>query len=233
MTDYNIKLKRQDLLGLLSTDNGMADILTDVLNQVLDAQCAEQLKAGPYERSEERQDYRNGYRTRTLFTRVGPLTLRVPQTREGCFSSDIFAQYQRSEKAFVLGLMEMYLQGVSTRKVKKVTEALCGVSFSKSTVSDLCVGLDASIQAWRNRSLKDKRYPFLIVDALVIDIRRDGAIRSSGMLIVYGVNEQGYREPLDFMVADSECESSWSELFKRLKARGHKTSRQPVIWLKS
>ena len=220
MDNYDIKLKREDLLGLLSSNDGMADILTDVINQVLEAQCTEQLKAAPYERSEERQAYRNGYRTRTLYTRVGPLSLRVPQTRNGEFSTDIFNKYQRSEQAFVLGLMEMYVQGVSTRKVKKVTEALCGASFSKSTVNQLCVNLDAVVNAWRNRELTDKRYPFLIVDALVIDIRRDGAIRSSGMLIVYGVNEQGYREPLDFMVADSETEASWMELFKRLKARG-------------
>ena len=220
MDNYDIKLKREDLLGLLSRNDGMADILTDVINQVLEAQCTEQLKAAPYERSEERQAYRNGYRTRTLYTRVGPLSLRVPQTRNGEFSTEIFNKYQRSEQAFVLGLMEMYVQGVSTRKVKKVTEALCGASFSKSTVSQLCVNLDAVVNAWRNRELTGKRYPFLIVDALVIDIRRDGAIRSSGMLIVYGVNEQGYREPLDFMVADSETEASWMELFKRLKARG-------------
>ena len=220
MDNYDIKLKREDLLGLLSSNDGMADILTDVINQVLEAQCTEQLKAAPYERSEERQAYRNGYRTRTLYTRVGPLSLRVPQTRNGEFSTDIFNKYQRSEQAFVLGLMEMYVQGASTRKVKKVTEALCGASFSKSTVNQLCVNLDAVVNAWRNRELTDKRYPFLIVDALVIDIRRDGAIRSSGMLIVYGVNEQGYREPLDFMVADSETEASWMELFKRLKARG-------------
>ncbi len=222
MDNYDIKLKREDLLGLLSSNDGMADILTDVINQVLEAQCTEQLKAEPYERSEERQAYRNGYRTRTLYTRVGPLSLRVPQTRNGEFSTDIFNKYQRSEQAFVLGLMEMYVQGVSTRKVKKVTEALCGVSFSKSTVSQLCVGLDAVVNAWRHRDLTDKRYPFLIVDALVIDVRRDGAIRSSGMLIVYGVNEKGYREPLDFMLADSETGASWIEMFKRLKSRGLK-----------
>ncbi len=146
--------------------------------------------------------------------------MRVPQTRNGEFSTEIFNKYQRSEQAFVLGLMEMYIQGVSTRKVKKVTETLCGVSFSKSTVSQLCVGLDAVVNAWRNRDLTHKHYPFLIVDALVIDIRRDEAIRSSDMLIVYGINEQGYREPLDFIVADSETESSWVEIFKRLKSRG-------------
>lgn len=220
MDGYNIKLKPEDLVGLLTENDTMAQLLTSIINQVLEAQCTEHLKAEPYERSEDRQAYRNGYRPRTLYTRVGPLTLRVPQTRDGSFSTDIFNKYQRSEQAFVLAIMEMYLQGVSTRKVAKVTEALCGANFSKSTVSQLCVNLDAIVNAWRNRNLKDKKYPFLIVDALVIDIRRDAAIRSSGMLIVYGVNESGQREPLDFMVADSESESSWIALFKRLKSRG-------------
>lgn len=219
MSDYNIKLKQEDLVALLTENDAMAQLLTSVINQVLEAQCTEHLKAERYERVDERQAYRNGYRARTLYTRVGPLTLRVPQTRDGSFSTDIFNKYQRSEQAFVLSIMEMYLQGVSTRKVAKITEALCGVSFSKSTVSQLCVGLDAVVSSWKNRHLKDK-YPFLVVDALVIDVRRDAAIRSSGMLIVYGINENGYREPLDCMLADSESESSWVDLFKRLKSRG-------------
>lgn len=96
MDGYDIKLKPADLVGLLSKNDGMATLLTDVLNQVLDAQCTEQLKAKPFERNNERQGYRNGYRTRTLYTRVGPLTLRVPQTREGEFSTDIFKACQRA-----------------------------------------------------------------------------------------------------------------------------------------
>ena len=223
MDGYDIKLKPEDLVGLLTENDAMSQLLTNVLNQVLDAQCTEQLKAKPFERNEERQGYRNGYRPRTLFTRVGPLTLRVPQTRDGQFCTEIFSKYQRSEQALVLSLMEMYLQGVSTRKVTKITEELCGVSFSKSMVSQLCTNLDAVIKAWRGRSLSDKKYPFLIVDALVIDVRRDGAIRSTGALIVYGVNEIGTREPLDILIADSETESSWNDLFKRLKDRGLKT----------
>ena len=223
MDAYDIKLKPADLVGLLTENDAMANLLTSVLNQVLDAQCTEQLKAKPFERSDERQGYRNGYRPRTLFTRVGPLTLQVPQTREGQFSTEIFKRYQRSEQALVLSLMEMYLQGVSTRKVTKITEELCGASFSKSMVSQLCANLDAVIRAWRSRSLADKKYPFLIVDALVIDVRRDGAIRSTGALIAYGVNEAGNREPLDLLIADSETESSWNDLFKCLKERGLKT----------
>jgi transposase-like protein len=166
MSDYDIKLADHKLTGLLNESEGMAALVESVVNQVLEAQMTEHLGAERYVQSNNREGYRNGYRNRTLYTRVGPLTLRIPQTRDGSFSTDIFKRYQRSEQAFVLGLMEMYLQGVSTRKVTKVTEELCGVSFSKSTVSQLCIDLDARLKAWRNRPLKGRHYPFLIVDAL-------------------------------------------------------------------
>ena len=220
MAEYDIKLKQEDLVALFTKNEAMSTLLESALNQVLEAQMVEHLGAERYEHSEERVGYRNGYRERTIYTRVGTLTLRVPQTRDGSFSTEIFQRYQRSEQGFVLALMEMYLQGVSTRKVKKVTEKLCGVSFSKSTVSQLCTGLDARLNAWRNRPLGDKKYPFLMVDALVVDCRRDEAIRSTGVLIVYGVNEKGQREPLDLLIADSENETSWDELFQSLKKRG-------------
>lgn len=221
MADYDFKLKQQDLVGLLTENNAMKHLVESVVNQVLEAQMTEHLGAERYEHAgDTRVGYRNGYRCRQLYTRVGPLTLRVPQTRDGSFSTDIFKRYQRHEQAFILGLMEMYIQGVSTRKVSRITEELCGASFSKSTVSELSTQLDIRLEAWRNRSLHDKRYPFLLVDALVVDIRRDEAIRSSGVLIVYGVNESGQREPLDLLIADSENEASWDELFQRLKDRG-------------
>jgi putative transposase len=222
MSGYDIKIDKEELVALFSKKEALGDLLTTVVNQVLESQMDEHLGAERYEHNGERQGYRNGYRTRQLYTRVGPLTLRVPQTRDGSFSTELFKRYQRHEQAFVLGLMEMYLQGVSTRKVTKVTQELCGVSFSKSTVSQLCLELDVRLKAWRSRSLSTKRYPFLIVDALVVDIRRDEAIRSSGILIAYGVTDDGIREPLDLLVADSENESSWDELFKSLKQRGLK-----------
>ena len=136
MADYDIKLNGNDLVGLLTENEAMSNLVETIVNQVLDAQMSEHLGAERYEHSEERQGYRNGYRARTLYTRVGKLTLRVPQTRDGSFCTTVFERYQRHEQAFVLTLMEMYLTGVSTRKVTKITEALCGVSFSKSTVSD-------------------------------------------------------------------------------------------------
>ena len=137
-----------------------------------EAEMTEHLGAERYERTETRQAYRNGYRARRLSTRVGTLTLRVPQSRDGSFSTELFSRYQRSEQALVLALMEMVLQGVSTRKVKKITEELCGTSFSKSTVSRLCQGLDARVKAWQERPLDGTKYPFVIVRALVVKVRR-------------------------------------------------------------
>lgn len=220
MTDYDLKINRTKLLDLLSRDDAMAELVSTVLNQVLEAEMKDHLGAEHHERSDTRTGYRNGYRTRTLTTRVGPLILHVPQTRDGEFSTALFRRYQRSEQAFVLGLMEMYVQGVSTRKVSAITEELCGVSFSKSTVSGLCQELDQRLNTWRCRSLENKRYPFILIDALVIDVRRDEAICSTAALIAYGINEKGQRETLDIQISDSESEHSWDCFFKQLKDRG-------------
>ena len=166
MTEYDIKLKREDMVALLTENNAMSTLVEEVINQVLQAEMTEHLNAERYAHEDGRTGYRNGTRVRQLYTRVGTLTLRVPQTRDGSFSTEIFKRYQRSEQALLSALMEMYLQGVSTRKVTKITEELCGVSFSKSTVSDLCVELDARIHAWKTRRFDNQRYPFMIVDAL-------------------------------------------------------------------
>ena len=222
MADYDVKLKKENLLALLTESDAMSQLIEQVLNQVLEAQMTEHLNAEKFEHSSDRQGYRNGYRTRQLYTRVGKLTLRVPQTRDGSFSTEIFKRYQRSEQALVSSLMEMYLQGVSTRKVSKITEELCGVQFSKSTVSQVCVELDARIAEWKNRRFDEKRFPFVIVDALVTDVRRDHAVRSTGILIAYGVNEQGYREILGLWLEDSETEAGWATVFKELKEPGLK-----------
>jgi transposase-like protein len=125
----------------------------------------QRIGAAPYERSENRKGHRNGYKPRTLKTRVGTLQLLVPQDRESTFSTQLFARYQRNEKALVLALMQMYIEGVSTRKVKDITEELCGTSFSKSLVSSLAKELDSELERWRNRPLEQKAYPYLFVDA--------------------------------------------------------------------
>ncbi len=127
---------------------------------------AEKLQAGPHERSVDRRGYRNGYRYREMKTGVGTLELAIPRTRDGQCSTDLFSRYQRSKQALVLALMEMIINGVSTRKVRRVTEELCGTSFSKFTVSNLCKALDPVVTAWNERDLGEKAYPFVIVDAM-------------------------------------------------------------------
>ena len=123
---------------------------------------------------------------RTFRTRVGTLNLAVPQDREGTFSTQLFARYQRNEKALVLALMQMYVEGVSTRKVKEVTEELCGTSFSKSLVSSLAGSLDSELSAWRNRRLEADAYPYLFVDARYEKARVDGRVVSQGVLVASG-----------------------------------------------
>ena len=220
MAQYHITVNDELLHGLLTRDEGLSKLLEQVLNQILEAQVEEQLGARRYERTEERKGYRNGSYPRQLTTRVGRLTLRVPRTRDGEFSTELFQRYQRSEQALVLALMEMVVNGVSTRKITQITEELCGTSFSKSTVSSLCKGLDPIIQDWNYRSLHEHVYPFVLVDAIYTKVREDGRVRSRAVLIATGVNEEGYREILGLQIGNSESESSWSEFFGWLKNRG-------------
>ena len=138
----------------------------------------------------------------------------------GGFSTQLFARYQRNEKALVLALMEMYVEGVSTRKVREITEVLCGTSFSKSLVSELAGQLDAELDAWRHRPLTETTYPYLSVDARYEHVRQDGRIVSQGVLIVASVRADGHREILVVAVADTESEATYHHLFADLKARG-------------
>ncbi len=220
MAHHQITLDDQTIQALVEQkDQALARLLQQVLNQVLEAQVTEYLQADRYERTEERRGYRNGARSRQLTTRVGTLTLEVPRTRDGEFSPPLFERYQRQEKALVLTLMEMVVNGVSTRKIRRVTEELCGTEFSKSTVSELAKGLDAAVQQWRTRSLAETRYPFLIVDALVLKIR-SGAVRPRSGCVVTGINAAGYREILGFWIGDSESKQTWTAVFTDLKDRG-------------
>jgi transposase-like protein len=223
MAQYNITIDSEILHYLFvkgTKDEKLAKLLESVLNQILAAQATEQIKAEPYERTEKRQDYRNGYYSRSLITRVGTLTLRVPRLRNGKFSTDLFNRYQRSERALLLALMEMVVNGVSTRKIEEITYELCGTEFSKSTISELCKNLDPIITAWNSRPLREKSFPFVIVDAMVIRVREEGRVRQRSVLIAVGINEDGYREVLGLMIGDSESEDSWSEFFSWLKQRG-------------
>ena len=200
-------------------EDGLLNLMQDVVQRVLEEELAAFLQAEPHERTEERMGYRNGYKPRTLTTRLGRMELMVPKDREGRFQTELFERYQRSEKALMLSLVEMYVHGVSTRKVKAITEALCGLDISKSQVSRLAKGLDEDIHAWRFRKL-EKDYPYLVVDARYEKIRINHQVVSQGVLLVVGIGSDGYREILGTWVADSENETSWSEVFKELKERG-------------
>ena len=223
MAQYQITVD-SDLLHQLflgnSRDESMKKLMESIINQVLQGQMTEQLAVERYERNDERRGYRNGTYPHQLTTRVGKLTLRVPRMRDGKFSTDLFARYQRSEQALVLALMEMVVNGVSTRKVKHITEELCGTEFSKSTISDLCKRLDPIVMAWNDRPLSDTKYPFVLVDAMYLKVREQGRVRSRGVLIGVGVNADGQREVLGMMTGDTENEETWSRFFQWLKSRG-------------
>jgi putative transposase len=223
MAQDHRRLAEEVAQGILLDDPGfLKEIVERVLQELLEAEMTEHVGAAPYERSEGRTGHRNGYKPRALRTRVGTLNLLVPQDREGTFSTRLFSRYQRNEKALVLALMEMYVEGVSTRKVKDITEELCGTSFSKSLVSSLAGRLDVELSAWRSRRLEAGAYPYLFVDARYEKVRVGSRIVSQGVLIASAVREDGFREVVAVEVADTESEATYQELFRSLKGRGLK-----------
>jgi putative transposase len=221
MTTDHRKVSAQIAQGILLEDpDFLHEIVERVLQEMLEAEMTEHIGAAPYERSATRTGHRNGHKPRTLRTRVGTLNLLVPQDREGTFSTRLFSRYQRNEKALVLALMEMYVEGVSTRKVKEITEELCGTSFSKSLVSSLAGSLDSELEAWRSRRLEAQAYPYVFVDARYEKVRVDHKVVNQGVLVVSGVRDDGLREILGVEVADTESEATYQELFRSLKRRG-------------
>ena len=221
MAEDHRRLAEEVAQGILLDDPGfLKEIVERVLQELLEAEMTEHIGAAPYERTEKRTGHRNGYKPRTLRTRVGTLNLLVPQDREGTFSTRLFSCYQRNEKALVLALMEMYVEGVSTRKVKDVTEQLCGTSFSKSLVSSLASRLDAELEAWRSRPLEAEGYPYVFVDARYEKVRVAHKVISQGVLVVSAVRDDGFREIVGLEVADTESEATYQELFRSLKRRG-------------
>jgi len=180
----------------------------------------EHLRAEPSERTAERRGWRDGSYERQLTTRVGTLELEVPRDQKGTFQTSLFERYQWSEKVLVLALMQMVVQGVSTRQVKKITTELCGREFSRQTVSRLAVGLDEQVTTWAERSLEKQEYLFLVLDAMQVKVRRQGAVRSTTVLLAVGISEAGQREILGLDVAFGETREGWRRFIDRLKARG-------------
>jgi transposase-like protein len=206
---------------LLDDPDFLREIVERTLQLIVEEEMSAHLGAERYERTEGRRGYRNGTKPRTLSTRVGTLELLVPQDRDGAFSTELFSRYQRTEQALVLSLMEMYIQGVSTRKVAAITEQLCGTRFSKSQVSVLAGRLDPELAAWRERPLSAPSYPYVWVDARYEHVRVDGRVVSQGVLLVTGLRgDDGRREILGVAVAETESEASYQELFRTLRARG-------------
>ena len=221
MAQLNITLNQEEIQALLLDDRGEAfkKILQTSLNKILQVESAEQLKAAPYERSEERTDCRNGSRDRDLNTRVGRITLHVPRHRNVPFKTLVFDNYSRSEAALVAGMAEMVVNGVSTRKVSRVMETLCGTSFSKSAVSDVCKDLETAVKEFQTRPLEGD-YPFLTVDATYFKVRENSRIISKAFMIAYGTNAEGHREILGFGVYANESSATWTDFLLSLKRRG-------------
>lgn len=214
-----MKLTREHLLGLLQSDDAIRALLETTVQQVLEAEMEDTLGATKSERTGERRGYRSGYYGRKLTTRVGTLELQVPQDRGGLFRTEVFGRYQRSEKALLLALAEMYVQGVSTRKVRAVTEELCGHGFSASTVSSITVQLDAELARFMTRPLTEE-YAYLILDARYERVREAGVIRSRAVLVALGVDWEGRRQVLAVELAHRESLSAWKDFLVGLKQRG-------------
>jgi putative transposase len=212
-------ISREHLLALLQGDDTLRALLQSTVQEVLEAEMDEALGAGKGERTATRRGFRSGYYGRKLTTRVGTLELRVPQDRGGLFRTEVFARYQRSEKALLLALAEMYVQGVSTRKVRAVTEELCGHGFSASSVSAITVELDEQLAQFMRRPLSEE-YAYLILDARYERVREAGVIRSRAVQVAIGIDWEGRRQVLAVELAGRESTSSWRDFLIGLKERG-------------
>jgi putative transposase len=202
-----------------SDRDGLRALVQQVVQDVLEAEMDETLGAQKGERTESRVGYRSGHYTRTLVTRVGKLVLRVPQDRQGRFRTEVFERYQRSEKALVAALAEMYVQGVWTRKVKEITEELCGHEFSASAISRVTGKLDEELERFARRPLEEE-YPYLVLDARYERIRIDGVITSQAVQVAIGINWEGRRCVLAVELANRESATSWKDFLLGLKQRG-------------
>ncbi|GAB2490913.1 IS256-like element IS256 family transposase [Alkalibacterium psychrotolerans] len=223
MTQVHFTLETEDIQSLIDhsvKDNAAKQILQTVFNQLMEEQRTDYIQATSYERSDDRKSQRNGYYDRELTTRVGTLELKVPRTRDGEFSPTVFERYQRNEKALLASMLEMYVSGVSTRKVSQIVEELCGKSVSKSFVSSLTEQLDPLVSEWQNRSLSDTVFPYIMTDVIYIKIREHHRVVSKSCHIAVGISEEGEREIIGFMIQDNESDETWSLFFDYLKARG-------------
>jgi transposase-like protein len=196
----------------------LPELIRVIINTAMQAERAEHLNAEPYQHVLERQGHANGYKPKTVRTRIGDITFSIPQVREGSFYPQALEKGLRSERALTLALAEMYVQGVSTRKVKAITEQLCGVNVSSAMVSQAAAQMDAELEKWRSRPLGE--YSYLFLDAYYEQVREDGQVRHLAVLVAVGVTPMGRREILGVSVSLNEHEVHWRTFLENLKARG-------------
>jgi len=223
MADQNGDVVGRLLQEVFSNRDGAKRLLEHLLSQAMAAEVSAHVAAGPHERTGERRGHRNGYKPRTLKTRVGELELHVPQVR-ACepYHPSMFAKWQRSERALLVACAAKYFQGVSTRNVRGVLEAMCNGDISSATVSRVAQELDEKLLTFRHRRLDATEYPYMHIDARYEKVRVDGRVVSQAVLVAVGFTSEGKREILDWRVGDSESEETWGELFRQLKDRGLK-----------
>ncbi len=210
----------EQVLDLLTEHgfDGMAQAMQVLLNEAMRLERSAVLGARPYERSDERRGYANGFKPKTVQTRVGELELAIPQTRGVPFYPSSLEQGQRSERALKLALAEMYLQGVSTRKVTAVMQELCGLDVTSMQVSRAVQALDEELTQWRNRPLGDT--PYVLLDARYEKVRVAGSVVSCALLVAIGITPDGQRTVLGVSVSLSEAEVHWRDMLADLQARG-------------
>ena len=198
----------------------LQELVQTTVQAVLDAEMTDHLGAAKHERTAARKSYRSGSYSRKLYMKVGTLELRVPQSRDGTFSTRVFERYRRSEKALATTLIELYVNGMSTRKVGKLAERLCGRRFSAGTISNLVATLDTALQAFASRRLDDVTIPYLMLDARYEKVHDAGAVRTRAVQLAVGIDTEGHRHMLAVEAADRESENSWETFLIGLKERG-------------
>jgi len=202
--------------------DGLAEAMRLLLNHAMRAERSQALGAAPYERSTTRKGHANGFKKKTLQTRLGELSVDVPQVRgEVDFYPSALERGQRSERALTLAIAEMYVQGVSTRRVSAILKELAGtLEISSTQVSRAAAQLDEQLDLWRNRSLEEVAYPYLILDARYEKVRRDGVVLDCAVLVAIGIDATGQRSILGVSTALSEAQTHWSDFLKSLQERG-------------
>ena len=215
--DYSLSPVLVEEIARLGLD-GFPELLKAMLNSAMQAERSNYLQAGQYERTEDRIGHANGYKPKTVHTRLGEITFAIPQVREGGFYPSALEKGLRSERALTATLAEMYVQGVSTRKVKAITEELCGVEISAAQVSRATAQLDGVLQEWRERGLGEIQYLYL--DARYEKVREAGQVRDCAVLVATGIAPTGERQVLGVSVSLSEHESHWRAFLQSLKERG-------------